>query len=109
MEGEDEWDPGERLEGGMQERGGDPASAPWDPRGAGGGGQREGSNRGVLLREGKLEAAVGPKSAESGSPRSVGTWSPLRKSCQLGSIQGPGGLETAMLEGAASLTNSKEL
>ena len=35
--------------------------------------QREGSSRGVLLREGKLEAAVGPRSAESGSPRSVGT------------------------------------
>ena len=52
---------------------------------------------------------MGPRSAECGSPRSVGTWSPLRRSCQLESIQGPGGLETAMLEGAASLTNSKEL
>lgn len=71
--------------------------------------QRGGSSRGVLLREGKLEAAEGPRSAESGSPRSVGTWSPLRRSCQLGSIQGPGGLETAMLEGGAALTNSKEL
>ena len=52
---------------------------------------------------------MGPRSAECGSPRSVGTWSPLRRSCQLESIQGQGGLETAMLEGAASLTNSKEL
>lgn len=93
---------GKGWEGGVRAWGENSRERPWNPRELVEEDQRGGSSRGVLLREGKqrlLRVRDRPNPVAQG----VGQLeSPLRRSCQLGSIQGPGGLETAVLEGGAA-------
>ena len=70
--------------------------------------QREGSSRGGLLREGKLEAAAGPRSAEIRRPKASGHMQSSQRIPPVGEHPGPWWLRDCSVEGAAALISSKE-